>query len=213
MNQDQKPPLAERGRRRMLGLLAASMLMTAVALPLLFWGGRMGIPARRAEIIAVILIFVSGLAMLAGVEPARRDAVDRGAGTAPAPISRAVVLEVLGFSVLVALVSRFVSGAAWADAIGRVPGIAIYLILFHVLARAQRRGVPPWYRPAGYGFALAGLGGGLTWAVIAGASLRHGVAYGLTWSLMHYTWVRYSTRGAADMLARKAGHGGPPLRS
>jgi hypothetical protein len=213
MDQDQKPPLAEQGRRRMLGILAASMIITGVALPILFWGGRMGIPARRAESIGIILILVSGLAMLVGFEPARRDALDRTVGTSPAPISRAMVLEVLAFSVLVALVSRYVSGATWADAIGRVPAIAIYLTAFQILARIQRRGVPPWYRPAAYGFALAGLGGGLAWAVIAGAPMRHGVAHGLTWSLMHYVWVRYSTRGAADVLARKADRGEPPPSS
>lgn len=213
MDQDQKPPLAEHGRRRVLATFAATMVIGTVAFPMLFWGRWMGIPAGRAETIAVILIFVSVLIMIVGFEPARRDTLDRDVGTAPAPVSRAMVLEVLGFSVLVAFVSRFVSHTTWADAIGRVPAIAVYLTVFQLLARAQRRGVPPWYRPAGYGFALSGLGGGLTWAVIAGAPLRYGVVSGLTWSLMHYLWVRYATRGAADVLARKAGHGEPPLSS
>lgn len=197
----------------MLVMVVASMIVVPVMVASLFWGEQMGIPGGTSESIILIMVLVGGLAMLVGFEPARRDALDRAVGTAPAPVSQAMVLEVLGFSVLVALVSRFVSGATWADAIGRAPAILIYLTVFQVLARRQRRGVPPWYRPAGYGFALAGLGGGLAWAVIAGASLRHGVAYGLTSSLLHYVWVRYSTRGAADVLARRTRHGEPPLPS
>lgn len=211
MDQHHRPQEAADGhRRRILGTLAVSVTTSVIALILRFGGERMGVPAASAELVSIMLCMAAALVMAVGFEPARRDALSQTVGTPQPSITRAVVLEVLGVSVLVALVSRFVAGVPWADAIGRFPAIVIYLTVFQILARRQRRGVPPWIRPAGYGFALAGLSGGLTWAAIAGASLGHGAAYGLTGSLMHYIYVRVSTLGAAAMLEGRIVRGEPP---
>jgi hypothetical protein len=160
---DELPRLG--GRRRAVVLAATAV--GYVALPAALFGDRVGLQTG-ARVAGAVVATLGFAAIMAALAPQRRAHVERTAGAPPGPL-RDIVLFMLVVAVGVVPVWHFLTGMPWAVAVGGGAGMLAYGGVFHTLARIQRRGISPWLRPAGYGFALAGVAGGLVWAAVAGA--------------------------------------------
>lgn len=91
---------------------------------------------------------------------------------------------------------HYVLEEPWSHSWSRSAAILAYFVVFVPLGRLQRRGFAPYWRPAWYGFVLAGIAGGLTWDLLTGDVVDMGLSMGVPGSLMHYGYCRWSTRGA-----------------
>lgn len=138
---------------------------------------------------------VSAVVLLAVLEPFRKQELRQNLGNAPAPIGRAL-LFLLGIMVPAGLVLHFWNDEPWSVSVARPVAVLVYFAVFMGLARQQRRGVPPYLRPAWYGFLLAGQAGALAFIAVAGVDPLEPVVHGITWPLLHYGFVRLNMRGA-----------------
>jgi|GEM_PF-5059830 len=103
------------------------------------------------------------------------------------------------FLLLTPVLLHYVLEEPWSHSWSRSAAILAYFAVFVPLGQLQRRGFAPYWRPAWYGFVLAGLSGGLTWNLLTGSETDMGISAGVTWSLMHYGYCRWSTRGARQL--------------
>lgn len=153
-------------------------------------------------IIALVLVLLGsalGLILYAW-EPFRRAELREHAGKAISLRSRDVQKELLGLAVAVLLLPpiplHYILDEPWSHAFGRSAAILAYFLVFIPLGRLQRCGTAPYWRPAWYGFVLAGLAGALVWSVLTGSQFSNGAVHGIVWAFLHYVYVRWATRGA-----------------
>lgn len=186
------PDLRRRARRVLAAFLAVDLLLV-----LGLWGGNLGLPG--AGILLATALLAGLLVIGMGMEPFRREEVriNTAGGEAGAIRWRdALPYLVAPLAVCIPL-WHFVMREPWRTSAARAVGILVYLAVFVVLARVQRRGVAPYLRPAWYGFFLAGITAALVWSVAAGEAPLEGIAAGLSAALLHYLYVRWTMRGTA----------------
>ena len=135
-----------------------------------------------------------------GMDPFRRSALRQNAGVEPGNVRWTQLAFYLAPLAACVPVWHIVLREPWRMSIARAVGLGMYLLIFMVLARVQRRGVTPYLRPAWYGFFVPGITAGLAWSVLAGEDPAEGVAHGISVPLVHYLYVRWAMR-AADRIA------------
>ncbi len=192
-----RSPHLDPALRRRARLVFATFVAIDLVLVVVYLGNRGGIADGASAILF-------GASMLAGIgiilfamEPFRRAELRDNLGQEPVPLGSSVWLPAIGLLVPTAVIWHYALGEPWRAALGRAAGIVGYFGVFVPLARLQRRGVKPYWRPAGYGFLLAGATGGLVWALVAGRNPLEGVLQGAIYSALLYGYVRWATRSAA----------------
>jgi hypothetical protein len=189
--------------RRRARLVFASFLAVDLLFVLGLWGGKAGLSGALTDILLGAALLGGLLGIVIGMEPFRREEMRASALAADQGVVRwrdALCVLVVPLVAVVPL-WHFVMPEPWRVSAARAVGILVYLALFMVLARLQRRGFAPYWRPAWYGFFLAGITAALVWSVAAGEPAREGIVAGGSAALLHYLYVRWATRGAARRAA------------
>lgn len=186
-------------RRRALAVLAVCVVAD---LGIIF-----GYRAQKAGTPGAWMV-LSGVALLApaifiAMEPLRRWELRNTLGKEPVAVPWRARLVGVGIAVIMTPIARYMTDSPWRVALAYLAGPAVYFAIWAPLARLQQRGVKPYWRPAWYGFLLAGLTAGLVWAITAGEHLFEGAFKGAHYCAIHYAWARWITRSAAirDALA------------
>jgi hypothetical protein len=188
--------------RRRARVVLAAFVATDVLLALGIWGNGIGLP-QSVRTILLLCGMIGALAVIViGLEPFRRWELRFAEKAEPEVVQGwQVTLFVLGPVLACIPVWHFLTGEPWRASIARTVGLAVYFAFFYALGRLQRRGVAPYWRPAWYGFFLAGITAGLIWSVVAGAEVTEGLATGISGPLVHYAYVRWAMRHAGDTKA------------
>ncbi|HEX8672746.1 MAG TPA: hypothetical protein VF710_12700 [Longimicrobium sp.] len=149
---------------------------------------------------SMILLGIALLAVPAAIvamEPLRRSELRSNLGKEPGAFTWQSGLVALAIAATVVLIFHYVLGVPWRRALATPAGVGAYLAAWVPLARLQRRGVKPYWRPSVYGFLAAGVTGGLVWAAVAGEHPVQGIFKGIWWCAVQYAWVRFAMRNTA----------------
>lgn len=153
----------------------------------------------------MVLVFIALLApaIFIAMEPFRRWELRNTLGKEPVAVPWRARLVGVGIAVIMTPIARYMTDTPWRVVLAYFAGTAVYFAILAPLARLQQRGVKPYWRPAWYGFLIAGLTAGLVWAITAGEYLFEGAFKGTFYCAVHYAWARWTTRSAAvrDALA------------
>lgn len=147
-----------------------------------------------ATVIGAVLLFTIGS------EPFRRLKLRQNIGREAPRLDWRIWLFLAAPLIPIVVLGHYLLGMPWSEALANVLGIIVYFTVFVPLGRLQRRGIAPYWRPAWYGFLVAGGLAGLVWAAVAGARAVDGLISGNIWAFMHYGYVRWAMRGAAEIL-------------
>jgi hypothetical protein len=198
--------------RRKARLVFASFLFLDLLLVLGIWGERLGLSDSLANILLGAALLGGVLIVGIGLEPFRRMELRQNAEK-PGNVRWTQLALFLAVPLAVCVpVLHYVTREPWRLSIARAVGLGMYFLIFMVLARVQRRGVAPYLRPAWYGFFLAGITAVLVWSVAAGESVTEGLATALAGPLLHYAYVRWTTRDAGPAYADGGLAGDGPTR-
>lgn len=178
--------------------MLAAFLATDALLVLGTWGGTLGLARSTREILLVAGVLAGLLVIVVGLDPFRRWELHFGDKPEPETVhAYQVALFVLAPLAVCIPLWHFLSGEPWRLSVARAVGLGVYLAFFYVLARLQRRGTAPYWRPAWYGFFVAGITASLIWSVVAGAHVTDGLATAISGPLVHYAYIRWALRPAA----------------
>jgi len=166
------------------------------------WSASLGLPTGISVVLVAVGLIGGAWAMLWGTEPFRRQELRESVGEPAPAITPRLVLSLLGPMLLVPVVWHYAVGMPWRAAWALAAAFVLYFGIFIPLARLQKRGSAPYYRPAWYGFPAAGAVAGLAWSALAAGPAIEGVGNGVAWSLMHFAYVRWAMRGRAIDSAR-----------
>lgn len=210
---DPRPPspaLRHRARRVFAAFIVIDLLLT-----LGLWGDAFGLPGRVAGILLAVALAGAVLVIGIGMEPFRRWELRFAEKTEPETVHwYQLALFVLAPLALCVPLWHFTTGEPWRLSGARAVGLGVYLGIFVVLGRVQQRGAAPYWRPAWYGFFLAGITAALVWSVVAGARATEGLATAVSGPLLHYAYVRWATRDElryeVERAARESGGDEPP---
>lgn len=194
---DLSPPPANLRRRGRL--VVAAFLVLDVLLALGIWGDALGFSGTVRSVSLGVALLGGLLVVVIGMEPFRRHEL-RFAGSAEPEVVHWYHVAAFALTPLALCVPvwKYLGNEPWRTSVARAAAIVIYLSIVFVLARWQRRGAEPYLRPAWYGFFLAGITTGLAWSVLAGQDPAEGIAHGISAPLLHYLYVRWSTRRAGS---------------
>jgi hypothetical protein len=161
----------------------------------------LGYRAHQAGV-AGAWVVLSGVVLLApaifiAMEPLRGRELRNTLGKEPVVVPWRARFIGVGIAVVLTLIAPYVTGTPWRVALAYFAASAVYLAIWAPLARLQQRGVKPYWRPAWYGFLIAGLTAGLVWTVTAGENPFDGIFKGAFYCMVHYAWARWTTRSAA----------------
>jgi hypothetical protein len=173
----------------------AAVFAVDALLVLGIWGDAFGLPDPVAGILLAVAVVGGVLVIGIGMDPFRRWELRFATSAEPETVHwYQVALFVLSPLALCIPLWHYLTDEPWRLSIARAVGLAVYVSLFAVLGRLQRRGVSPYWRPAWYGFFLAGITASLVWSVAAGQDVTEGLATGISGPLLHYFYVRWATR-------------------
>jgi hypothetical protein len=182
----------------------AALFAADALLVLGLWGDAFGLPGPAAGILLAVGLAGGLLVIGIGMDPLRRWELRFATRAEPETVRwYQVALFVLSPLVLCIPLWHYLTGEPWRLSIARAVALAVYLGLFAALGRLQRLGVPPYWRPAWYGFFLAGITASLVWSVAAGQDVTEGLATGISGPLLHYFYVRWATRDALRFAAER----------
>ncbi len=191
-----------RSDRRLQTRVAIIIAVCATTAPMLaagLWGESLRLPTAISVLLVAVGLIGGAWVMLRGTEPFRRQELRENVGKrAPAFTPRGIVV-LLAPVLLVPVAWHYLLGMPWRAGWALIGGFVLYFAIYIPLGRLQRRGISPYYRPAWYGFPAAGAIAGLAWSALAGEPAVEGAGTGIIWSLMHYAYVRWATRGAKSI--------------
>lgn len=159
------------------------------------------VPDWTVNLLLAVTVGGGALLFTMGTEPFRRLELRQNIGREAPRLDWRIWLFMAAPLVPTVVLWRYLVGMPWVEALAKVAGIAAYFAVFVPLGRLQRRGIAPYWRPAWYGFLVAGSLAGLVSAAVAGARGVDGLISGNIWALMHYGYVRWAMRGAAEIAA------------
>ena len=159
------------------------------------------VPDWTVDLLLAVTVIGGVLLFTMGIEPFRRLELRQNIGHEAPQLDWRTWLFLAAPLIPAGLLLHYLLGLPWSEALAKVVGIIVYFAVFVPLGRLQRRGIAPYWRPAWYGFLVAGSLAGLVSAAVAGARGVDGLISGNVWALMHYGYVRWAMRGAAEIAA------------